>query len=130
MGMLNKLPGSHRHPPGLEWKILKKLPMATVASLAIPVIWYGLAHLFPAPADGETLEKYLTGVGIAAIATVTTAWTAVFTVAIGCFIVVLMKGPAYVADRYPLSDADEPRRHHEDNAAHPAPPDNTSRRDG
>lgn len=28
-------------------------------------------------------------------------WTLVFTVAIGCAIVWLMKGPAYVADAYP-----------------------------
>ena len=28
-------------------------------------------------------------------------WTLVFTVAIGCVIVLLMKGPAFVADAYP-----------------------------
>jgi hypothetical protein len=39
---------------------------------------------------------------------VATVWTAVLTIAIGCFVVVVMKGPAYVADRYPLQDADEP----------------------
>jgi hypothetical protein len=33
-------------------------------------------------------------------------WTLVFTVAIGCVIVVLMKGPAYVADAYPLPRRD------------------------
>ena len=37
-------------------------------------------------------------------------WTAVFTVAIGAFVVMVMKGPAYVADAYPLSDADRPAR--------------------
>ena len=35
-------------------------------------------------------------------------WTVVFTVAIGAFIVLVMKGPAYVADAYPLEDADQP----------------------
>ena len=44
------------------------------------------------------------------MSTTVTAWTAAFTVAIGCLIVMVMKGPAYVADKYPLSDADEPRR--------------------
>lgn len=110
---LNKLPGSRRHPPGLEWKILKKLPMATLASVVIPLIWYGLATFHPQPAPGESVEKYLTGVSIAAIATAITALTAVFTLAIGCIVVVLMKGPGYVADRYPLIDADEPRERHE-----------------
>ena len=48
-------------------------------------------------------------VDILAIATVITVWTAVFTVAIACVVVWLMKGPGYVADAYDLSDADEPR---------------------
>ena len=34
--------------------------------------------------------------------------TAVFTVTIGCIIVVLMKGPAYVADAYKLDDSEQP----------------------
>ena len=33
-------------------------------------------------------------------------WTLVLTVALGCFIVRVMKGPAYVADAYPLPDDD------------------------
>jgi hypothetical protein len=36
-------------------------------------------------------------------------WTLVLTVGLGCFIVRVMKGPAYVADAYPLpSDRAEP----------------------
>ncbi len=31
-------------------------------------------------------------------------WTLVLTVALGCFVVRVMKGPAYVADAYPLPD--------------------------
>jgi hypothetical protein len=31
-------------------------------------------------------------------------WTLVLTLALGCFIVRVMKGPAYVADPYPLPD--------------------------
>ena len=106
---LNKLPNSRREPHGLEWKILKKMPMATLASLVIPGLMVLYARMSPMPAPGESVDKYLTGINIAAIATSVTALTAVFTVAIGCVIVVLMKGPAYVADEYPLSDASEPR---------------------
>jgi hypothetical protein len=108
MSAMRRLPGSQKSPPGLEWTILKRLPAVALGTLAVPALWYALAYWFPAPADGESLEKYLTGVGIAAIATAATAWTAVFTLAIGCGIVVLMKGPAYVADHYPLVDADAP----------------------
>jgi hypothetical protein len=35
-------------------------------------------------------------------------WTLVLTLAIGCAIVMLMKGPAYVADPYELNDSDSP----------------------
>jgi uncharacterized Tic20 family protein len=34
-------------------------------------------------------------------------WTLVFTVAIGCVIVWLMKGPAYVADAYPPPEREQ-----------------------
>ena len=44
------------------------------------------------------------------VAAVVTAWTAIFTVAIGAVTVRIMKGPGYVADAYPLIDADSPER--------------------
>ena len=110
MKLLRKLPGHRRSPPGLERKIWRKLPAALLASTLIPLFAYLYASFYPAPAIGETVEKYLAGVGIAAVATVITAWTAVFTVAIGCVVVMLMKGPAYVADAYPLSDSEEPAK--------------------
>lgn len=115
MRYLQKLPNSRRSPPGLERRILRKLPTALLAGTVIPAACYGIAWLYPDPAIGDTPEKYLSNVGIAAVATVITAWTAAFTVAIGCVVVVLMKGPAYVADRYDLIDAAEPRRGNPEN---------------
>ena len=119
MRYLQKLPNSRRSPPGLERVILRKLPTALLAGTFIPLACYAVAWLFPDPAIGDAPEKYLTGVGIAAIATAITAWTAVFTVAIGCFVVVLMKGPAYVADRYDLIDSEEPGQTAEPHRKHP-----------
>lgn len=87
---------------------MAKLPLFLAAGTAIPLFCYLIANLFP-PTD-ITAEKYVTGVGIAAVATALTAWTAAFTIAIGCLVVMIMKGPAYVADSYPLSDAEEPRQ--------------------
>jgi len=109
--LLRKLPDSRREPPGLEWRIWKKLPVFLVAGTAIPLIAYGLAHLFP-PADVQSVQKHLGLVGILVTATIITVWTAVFTVAIGCFVVRVMKGPAYVADAYPLIDSEKPREKH------------------
>jgi hypothetical protein len=41
-------------------------------------------------------------------------WTAVLTVAIGCVVVMLMKGPGYVADGLEVSHSDRPRKDAED----------------
>lgn len=108
MKLLQKLPGFTRSPAGLEWRILKTLPWALLAGTVIPLAAYLGALLWPVTLPGEPAEKTLTGIGIAAIAVAITAWTAVFTIAIGCCVVVLMKGPAYVADAYPLVDAERP----------------------
>jgi hypothetical protein len=108
MNWFQKLPGHRRSPPGLERSILHELPKALAAGTLIPAFVYLFARYFPSPADGQTVERYLTDIGILAISVVATVWTAVLTIAIGCFVVVVMKGPAYVADRYPLQDADEP----------------------
>ncbi len=109
MNLLQRLPGSRREPPGLEWQILRRLPTTLLIGTALPLGWYLFAAVFPSPAGTDSVEKYLSNVAIAVIATVLTLWTAVLTVAIGCAVVWIMKGPAYVADRYPLSDADAPR---------------------
>jgi hypothetical protein len=37
-------------------------------------------------------------------------WSAVLTIAIGCVVVMLMKGPGYVADPMELSHSDKPRQ--------------------
>ena len=123
MRYLKRLPDVRRYPPGLEWRILKRLPLVLLASTAAPLCWYLYAEMFPNPAVGETVEKYLASVGIAALATAFTAWTAVSTVAIGCVIVVLMKGPAYVADPYPLVDAERPAAAEADAEPPHHPPD-------
>ena len=70
MRYLQKLPNSRRSPPGLERRILSKLPTALLAGTVIPAACYGIAWLYPDPAIGDTPEKYLSNVGIAAVATV------------------------------------------------------------
>lgn len=95
-------------PPGLEVLILRKLPRVTLLGaltiLALPVI----ARFWP-PQPGIDAAKHISSVDIFAIATGITLITAVFTVAIGCVVVHIMKGPAYVADALPVSHADRPK---------------------
>ena len=50
----------------------------------------------------------ITTVDIYAIGVLVLHWTAVLTVAIGAVIVTIMKGPAYVADAYPMEGMDRP----------------------
>ena len=119
MNLFTKLPGFTRSPPGLERRILRGLPRAIAAGTLIPLFCYLYAYMAPSPDVGESIEKYMADVTIAAIAVVITVWTAALTVAIGCFVVVVMKGPAYVADQYPLSDADEPAKTMQTSSKHP-----------
>ena len=96
-------------PPGLERAIWRKLPHAAIASTLIPLLFYLYVLYFPAVPDGGSVEKTVISAGIAAIAIAVTLWTAIFTVGIGCWIVMVMKGPAKYADSYELRDAEQPR---------------------
>lgn len=51
------------------------------------------------------MAKKLTTLDIFSLAAGITAWSAILTVAVGCIVVVVMKGPAYVADGYSPDDA-------------------------
>ena len=59
------------------------------------------------------IAKQVRSVDIFCIASLITVWTAIFTVAIGCIVVFIMKGPAYAADSYDVSHSDRPRRRDE-----------------
>jgi hypothetical protein len=106
MNLFNKLHG-RREPPGLEWQILRQLPKVALAGLMIPVALAILVRIVPAE-PGVNIAKHIKSVDIFAIASAITFFTAVVTVAIGCIIVYIMKGPAYVADAYPLQHSDRP----------------------
>jgi hypothetical protein len=95
-------------PPGLEWEILRRLPMALLIGTLILAGLSALARLLP-PADGVAAEKAVLTVDIFSFATAVTFWIAILTVAIGCIVVAIMKGPAYVADAYPVAHANRPR---------------------
>jgi hypothetical protein len=107
MKWLTKLHG-RRTPPGLEMQILRKLPLITFAGTLVMLALPAIVRFWPAQPDVD-VAKHIRSVDIFAIATEITLLTAVFTVAIGCVVVHIMKGPAYVADALPVSHADRPR---------------------
>mgnify|MGYP001826864801 CR=1 FL=1 len=118
MNWLSRIHG-RKTPPGLEDRILKLLPRITLAGtlaiLAMPVI----VRFWPEQ-PGVDAAKHIKSVDIFAIATEITLITAVFTVAIGCVVVHIMKGPAYVADGLPVSHSVRPK----DKPRDPEPPEN------
>ena len=109
MNLFRKLPNSVREAPGLEWAILKKLPVTLLFGTLVPLAISLGNRLFPPEGTPVLIAKHVKTVDIMAIATTLTVWTAVLTVAIGCFVVLMMKGPAYVADAYELDDSERPR---------------------
>ena len=106
MKYLKKLPNSVREAPGLEWAVMKKLPLALALGTLFPLVMSLANRFFPPEGTANQIAKRIKSVDILAIATAVTVWTAVLTVAIACFVVVIMKGHAYVADAYELADSE------------------------
>ena len=100
-GWLRKLPGYQVYEPGLERKVLHQLPQFTVMgslAIALPSV---LARLLLSPKAERIID-------ILVIATEIFFLGMVLTLAIAALIVMLAKGPAYVADAYPLTESDRP----------------------
>ena len=95
MRYLRKI-NENRAAPGWERTIWRLLPGALAISVLAPAsVALATRMLVDAGPDGT---KAIATVDITAIAVAITAVTAVFTVAIGCVVVYVMKGPGYVAD--------------------------------
>ena len=109
MKWLQKIPNTVRSASGLEWSLWRKLPMIALLGTVLPLLGLLAVHAItdadasPAQARWLQLADYFVG------AVLVFHWTMVITVAIGCVIVMVMKGPGYVADSYPVSHADRPR---------------------
>lgn len=103
MNYFNKLPGFHRSAPGLEWRVLRRIHLIALAGTLLPLLFVGGVYLFMqlSPADFKLLF-------ILVLSLIVLHWSFVMVLGIACFIVLLMKGPAYVADPYPLPDAADP----------------------
>lgn len=101
MNALNRLPGFRRSPAGREWALFKRLPAILVLGTAVP-IGVALALWWAAPGQPSAAEQRdLLLLTYRLIGLVVLHWTLVLTLAIGCVIVMVMKGPAFVADAYP-----------------------------
>lgn len=105
MNLFNKLPGFVRSAPGLEQVIWRRLPAILLWGTLLPL---GLAGVNRVLASATSVSDANASVGALLIwdytmfGVVGLHWTLVLTLALACFIVRVMKGPAYVADAYPL----------------------------
>jgi hypothetical protein len=105
MNLFNKLPGFTQSPPGWEHRIWRRLPAILLWGTLLPLALAGLNRaLAPAAAPAGSSEGALLLWDYTACGVVVLHWTLVLTVALGCFIVRVMKGPAYVADAYPMPE--------------------------
>lgn len=107
MKYLQKL-HNRRVPPGRERSILRRLPVWLLGGTMVPLLMSLIVRLIPAEGGSREIAKQYMSVDILAIAIGITAWTAVLTIAIGCVIVIIMKGPAYVADAYSMERPEKP----------------------
>jgi hypothetical protein len=117
---MRKLPGFRRSPAGLEWTVLRRVPMITLTG-TIALVVGALAAEFALGGDPAG-AKLATTVQIMLASLLVLHWTVAFTVALLCVIVLIAKGPAYVADAYPLIDSDRPARPAASGAAAPIRP--------
>lgn len=111
MNALQKLPGFQRTPYGLECRILRRLPLAFVLSVLLPALVSVLARVLgpgvDVDANGAVLsasaleaERLVHVIDYLMIGLASLLWYLLAMLGIGCIIVWLMKGPAYVADGY------------------------------
>lgn len=108
MAWLNKHPASVRSPAGLEWALWRRLPLILAVGTALPLAVLALSWFCSPDAADGTRDPASLRFEFVLIGIVVLHWTLVLTAAIGCAIVMLMKGPTYTADSYPMPDADRP----------------------
>lgn len=109
MNWLTKLPGTRRAANGLEWRLWRKLPLIALAGTLLPLLILGLVYLLNDPQTSAADARWNQMLGYMVLGAILFHWFMVGTVALGCIIVMVMKGPGYVADGYLVSHCDRPR---------------------
>ena len=110
MNWFNKLPHTQRAASGLEWTLWKKLPLITGAGTFLPLAMLALVYLLHGESPEPSTARWLLMMAYIVVGVILFHWSMVLTLAIGCLIVMAMKGPGYVADGYLLPHSDQPRK--------------------
>ena len=109
MNWLKKLTSTQRAASGLEYTLWRKLPLIAAVGTALPLSGLALVHLLADSEPSAAESRWLQMIDYVVGGVVIFHWSMVLTVAIGCVIVMVMKGPGYVADGYRVSHSDQPR---------------------
>ncbi len=109
MDWLTKLPGFQRTPYGVEWRLLRLMPTFLLAGTLLPALAALAGRFIITGHTAAALARNIQLFDYMLIGLVIFIWTAALTVTIGCIIVWLMKGPAYVADGFEVSHSDQPK---------------------
>lgn len=111
MNYFRKLEGFQRSAPGLEWRIWKKLHLILAAGTVLPLLASACAYALNAWTTGAQGDRAVEQFFYVMVGLVVLHWTLVLTLGIGCVIVMLMKGPAYVADAYAMEEPPHAKPH-------------------
>lgn len=113
MAWLEKVPNSIRSASGLEWTLWRKLPLIALLGTLLPLLGLGILYAMTDVDASASAARSLQLARYVVVAVIVFNWTMVLTVAIGCVVVMVMKGPGYQADSYAVSHSDQPRQHPE-----------------
>lgn len=108
MKWLVKVEPVHRAPPGLEWWLLKRLPSILVGGLLLLAGGALLSRLLVADGPAWETAAAIRRTDFALLGALFYFIDLVVVTAIGCVIVIIMKGPRYAADSYEIPHADQP----------------------
>ncbi len=106
---MKKHPPDRKVPPGLEWTLFRKLPLLTLTGFVVIGALALFARLWLWEGDAKGVSDLIQRLDFALIGAAIFHLTVMFTLAIGCVVVLIMKGPRYSADSYPVSDSDRPK---------------------
>lgn len=109
MNWLRKLPGYRRTPYGREWRVLQLMPTVALAGTLLPALMALGARFWISADTAAELARKIQLFDYMMLGLLILTWTLILVVTIGCVIVWVMKGPAYVADGYDVSHSDRPK---------------------
>ncbi len=109
MNWLRKLPGFQQTPYGFELRLLRLMPTVCMAGTLLPGVMSVAVRFLITDGSAAELARRIQLFDFMMIGLLIFIWSLVVTVTIGCVIVWLMKGPAYVADGFEVSHSDAPR---------------------